>query len=132
LNSIFFIADASPLATFFMLVTGEWNGIKRALFINLFHDGLNVSGPDSNTPNGGHRVWNWPMLESHYYPGFDIAYLDAEDMSSLCGMFVPRITTPGQQITYTIDLQAAFQCASNRGLFVTPIPFQYSCTNQKS
>jgi len=112
----------ADVASFFMMAMASWGGKKRGLFINLFHDNINFSGFDSEAYNGGHKVWNWPMQESHLYPGADFAYLDAEDMSSLCGIYVPRITSPGQQITYTIDLQDVFQCASNRGLFVTPMP----------
>ena len=65
------------------------------------------------------------MQESFYYPGVEYAYMDAEDVNSLCGFSVPRLTTIGQEISYDLNLQSLFQYASNLGIYETPMPYGY-------
>src|SRR5699024_10983704 len=88
-------------AVFQVYAIAEWGGKPRLLFILLFHYNLESDG-------GVSSVWNWPITESHLSPGSDVAFLDAEDMQSLCGFSVPRLTTIGQQIDYDINLRKAF------------------------
>lgn len=109
-------------ATFFRLIAvSQWQDaqgrdVPRMLMINLFHDHLN----DGFIGRG----WNWPLQQAFYFPGADIAYMDVEQVPGHCSGYT--IPAPfwyiGQEITYDIDLQKLFKCASDGGLFRTPMP----------
>jgi hypothetical protein len=103
----------------------EWGGKQRMLFINLFHWNLDVS--DSEGDVGNHLHWNWPIQQSFYYPGADIAYMDAEHIQQYCGIYVPELIYIGDEYPYNLDLTALFQCASgnnteNKNLFDVAMP----------
>lgn len=104
----------------YIYIVSEWAGKQSGMFINLYHWNLDVSNA-TNDP-GDNLRWNWPIQQSFYYPGADIAYMDAEDIVHHCGIYVPRLGYTGQQINYNLDLTALFQCASNKGLFEVPMP----------
>ena len=103
---------------FYLFARSYWDGKPRGLFITLAHWGIGWSGSTSLT----NSQWNWPIQDSFYSPGADIAYMDAEDIQPLCGISVPRLVSMGQQISYQLDLRPLFNCASNNGGFDSPIP----------
>ena len=101
----------------------EWGGKKRVLFLDFFGDGAADYRPFAPID----RVWNWPVANSFMFPGADLAYLVA-GTSSVCGLNVPRLAAGsgspanGPAQTYSIDLSRLFKCASDQGLFRTPMP----------
>lgn len=108
-------------ATFFRLIAvAQWQDsigrdVPRMIQLNLYHDTLN----DGFVGRG----WNWPLRQSFYFPGADIAYIDVEELPAYCsGYSLPTFTSVGQQIDYDVDLQQLFQCASDGGLFRDPLP----------
>jgi hypothetical protein len=92
--------------------SGRW--VPRQVQLNLFGGGrdgfVNVH-------------WNWPV-QDYFFPhgGADIAIVDADILSSMCRMYVPLLDTAGQQIIYTIDVDAVFHCVSDHGGFSNPLP----------
>ena len=107
---------------FYLVAKTSWSGKPRGLFITLAHwniDWSSASEADVSTK------WNWPMQESFFHPGVAFAVIDAEDVNAHCGISVPRLTTIGQEISYDLDLQSLFQCASNLGLYEAPMPFGF-------
>jgi len=109
---------------FGLWAVAEWGGIPRMLFIDLLHPNRQYqskSGVDGIA--GEIEEWNWPIAEDFLQPGADLAFIEAEDTAALCGYSVPAMSGAiGQEIQYTIDLQKLFKCASNLGLFRTPMP----------
>lgn len=121
------------LVSHFLFATAEWGGKARMLFIHLFYDGQIHGQPwngwsaiDENGSGsaGGAKGWNWPMQESFWYPGANIAFMDAAAMSlpQVCNMNLPQFQYIGQQINYFIDLEKAFRCASDHQYFETSMP----------
>jgi len=113
----------------FVYTTAEWGGKTRMLFVALYHES-DLNGAElhfSDATNGTHSHWNWQMQESFYYPGADIAFMDAEDVNALCGFPMTRLRNVGENATYAVFLQALYRCASDLDLFdsdmpVTPVP----------
>jgi hypothetical protein len=92
--------------------SGRW--VPRQVQLNLFGGGrdgfVNVH-------------WNWPVQDDFFpHGGADIAIVDADILSSMCRMYVPLLDTAGQQIIYTIDVDAVFHCVSDHGGFSNPLP----------
>lgn len=98
-----------------------WEGKKRMLQLPFF-------GTGSLAPNvvgvfGEH--WNWPIYESIFYPGSDVAILPvAHSKAIACGIGIQQITTfqIGVLKSFDFDVSKAFKCASDNGLFSTPMP----------
>lgn len=107
---------------FYVYFRTSWGSKSRGLFITLAH--WNFDNSDAADPARQFTPfrWNWPMQESFFHPGVDWVFIDAEDIQPLCGFSVPRLTSIGQEISYNLDLQALFQCASNLGGFEVPMP----------
>jgi hypothetical protein len=109
----------------FFFSTAEWGGKTRMLFVALNHES-DLYGSElhwSNSINGTHSHWNWQMQESFYYPGADIAYMDAEDVYALCGFSMTRLVNVGDSVDYSVVLDDLYRCASDKGLFDTPMPY---------
>lgn len=113
------VGAINPTSGFMLWATSEWNGIPRMLFLYLFH--WNIEQRTNGNP-GADAKWNWPIDEHYLYPGADIALVDAEDVSDLCGFWVKRLKNIGEEFTYTVDLNAVFHCLANNGYFDDPIP----------
>ncbi|MHB9102623.1 MAG: hypothetical protein ACYC2E_14030, partial [Sulfuricella sp.] len=107
-------------SNFWIYIIAEWpdvwgRPVPHMLFIDLFHWNI-------ENHLAGALDWNWPIQEDYLYPGADLAFFDAEDVAISCGITVPRLESIGQQITYNLDLQGLFQCASDHGLFRDAMP----------
>lgn len=108
----------------FLLTTAEWGGKTRMLFVALYHES-NLNGAElhySDSTNGTHNHWNWQMQESFFYPGADIALMDAEDIYALCGFSMTRLRNKDDSANYSVVLDDLYRCASDIGLFDTPMP----------
>jgi hypothetical protein len=117
-------ASASA-ALFRLVVTASWpdaeaEELPRMIQLNLFHDGID----DSTGSSPAFLRWSWPIAEDTFYPGAEIAYFDAEDVSSLCGFPVHRTTESDESadLTYDIDLQALYACADRWGAWSNGMP----------
>ena len=115
----------------FVYAISEWpdetgKTTQHGVFRTLKHmgEGSDYSGPE----NPGHPFdWNWPIRESFFYPGVDWGFIDSEDLNSgptawHCGFTVPAMTEKLTDYRFNVNLQKLFECASNRGLFRTPMP----------
>jgi len=115
-------ATGSDTNYHYVVAIATWGGKTRMLFVNLFHYNTDWS---SSSSLGLHRHWNWRASHSFYYPGADIAFIDAEDIVTHCGSgvgTVPRITSIGVTTYYSLDWEALYRCVSNGGLFDTAMP----------
>jgi hypothetical protein len=112
----------------YVYITSEWGGIPRWFLLHLYKDSrVGVLGTDryewsTNASPGLFRRWNWQTLESTFYPGAELAYMDAEDLQQWCGFSVQTLPAPGSEVSYTLDIEQLFRCASNNGLFSSPMP----------
>lgn len=94
--------------------------VPRIVFVALYHEGLEHS---SSSLRGLHRHWNWKMPDSFFYPGGDIAFIDAEDINTHCPGH-PSIDAIGvwQDTAITTDWENLFRCMSDNYLFDEPMP----------
>ncbi len=127
-----FIQPGKGYLDFALWAVAEWGGKPRMLFVNLIHRNIEyftpAEDPNSKQPplpgaTGRDFEWNWPIAEDTLNPGADLALFEAEALPSLCNYTLPVLSgTPGEEITYTADLQKLFRCASDRGLFRDRMP----------
>jgi hypothetical protein len=119
-----------------LIAVSEWKDVTgtrdtpRMIQLHLFHD----APFDPAKDNFAGRGWNWPLQQSFYFPGADIAYMDVRGLQAKCGFTLPMppvtydgtaisYNNPsGTQLNYDVDLQKLFKCASNLGLFREPMP----------
>jgi hypothetical protein len=116
------VGSQPAVLAYYLLLKTSWGGMPRGLFITLAHWNIQNS---SATTFVKKAKWNWPIQESFYHKGSEFAYMDAEDVNSLCGFSVPLLTTIGQEISYDLDIQALFRCASNLGGYSASMPYGY-------
>ena len=98
----------------------EWGGKRRGLFMNIFWGELSYG-------SGLHVKWNWQPKQSFQRNGGDLALfnLGAESNNACPGlMSQTAMRFVGEQRAYSIDLNKAFRCASNLGLFDEPMPIE--------
>lgn len=98
----------------------EWDGIPRMIQVPFFRrGGLGGSSVEAATAN-----WNWPVEQSIYFPGAEVAILPigSTDISS-CGLDIDEIETGDIGTTQYFDFNASevFNCASDLGL-ITDMP----------
>ncbi len=105
----------------YVWVATEWQGQPRMIFVNLLWNGITWS---ARWNAGLSRRWNWPMRDSGLYPGANIAFFNAGEIGLHCPALedLQPLRGRGDERRYTIDLQALFRCASDEGLFDTPMP----------
>jgi hypothetical protein len=100
-------------------MTSNWSGKNRAVFVEfLSEDALEYLGPPVA------RRWAWPIADSMFFPGLDIAYTNSQTMAQ-CGINFPRMRAapPTDRLTrYEISPSAVFTCASRLGLFEALMP----------
>lgn len=96
----------------------SWDAVKHLLFVDLVGEG----DLDYATGSPGKGRWNWPVDESFYYPGAEIAYLTAAHLAARCGIGLPGLPLDGRWVDYRVDVTALFACASDLGLFSSPMP----------
>lgn len=125
----------STWADFYVYALTNWGGKNRGVLIRLAYEGSANTGSNNDL----NRVWNWPVRESMYFPGNDWAFFDAGELGSTCPNLIqeiPRIRpcdknseapcNEGMDVEYVIDWDGLFQCASDRGLFLEPLPYDES------
>jgi hypothetical protein len=101
----------------------SWNGINRLLFVNLLVDGAMASQGDPAI----RAKWNWPVLESFYYPGAEMVVFNTDSLRRNrsdrgCGIDLPALPRDGREQAYRVDVSALFACASDLGLFSDAMP----------
>jgi hypothetical protein len=113
-----------PALFFRLVLLSEWvdnrgSSVPRMILINLLH---------YNRDDGfvGPLRWNWPIKEAMYYPGAEVAVIDAERLNSECGVSVYRmshLTDWRRDITYKINATQIFKCFSDKERFSNAMPF---------
>ncbi len=123
-------SNATPMASELWTVS-SWGGITRMIFIAVGRSNLSFGHV--------HRHWNWPIAQSFLAPGADIAYYDSEELEARCpgAMTATRdgravstslfstddhATNLGRDVSYDLDLEALYGCASADGSFDAPAP----------
>ena len=104
---------------FFLLV--EWGGINRMLFVELWRSGFFSSS--GYGPNSGN--WNWPIEDSVYYPGAEIATLPIGHPDvALCDLELEPVDEAdmGSPKTYRVSATELYICADALGLFSSEMP----------
>lgn len=111
-----------------IVVFADWGTHPKAIELHLFHSGK----PFDYQGSFGATNWNWPIEESVYYPGARFVFINAEDVQTLCGFSVAALQSVGDEINYSIDLDALFHCVdgltgigpggTNVPMFDEPLP----------
>lgn len=87
--------------------------VARMLFVDL--------SAQNGVPTTG-ALWNWPIYESMFWPGADVAVLTRADAATVCGLSFPDPVTGSGLQSVNVPLSDLFNCASNLGLFEDPMP----------
>jgi hypothetical protein len=96
-----------------------WGGVPHLLFVDFY--GVGVQDYSMYAP--GESKWNWPIEESFYYPGAEvITFVAGTQLSTYCGIDLPRYTTDLAMHRYAVDFGALFACADRLGLVAPPMP----------
>jgi hypothetical protein len=96
----------------------SWDGVKHLLFVHqLGEDQL-----DFNAVPPARSHWNWPVQESFYYPGAEVAAFANGHVAASCGLNLPRLAVDGRWLQYSVDITRLFGCASDLNLFSSPMP----------
>lgn len=97
----------------------SWGGSARMLFVELY----GIGSEDTSVGPPAAERWNWPVADSMFYPGADVVETAAGgQLSGYCGIDIPRLGSVGQRIHYRLDFGPLFRCASDHGLFSSPMP----------
>ena len=113
---------------FFM---SSWGGVKRMVQVPFFGNGDTAPDvyPQSIAEQGVPLTdylrgnWNWPIYESIFYPGAEVAILPVGFSGvQSCNLGIPEITLIGTPWPFDFDVSKVFKCASDLGLFSTPMP----------
>lgn len=104
---------------FFLLA--EWEGINRMLFVELWRSGY-FAAPNYGPASG---KWNWPIAESVYYPGAEIATLPVGHPDvELCELALEPYSEAdmGASKSYLVSASDLYVCADALGLFSSEMP----------
>jgi hypothetical protein len=96
----------------------RWDGARHMLFVNV----IGVDDLDADTQPPSRSRWNWPVQESFYYPGAEVAMVSSAQLARLCAIVVPAQPLAVGKLQYSVDITAVFGCASSLGLFSSPMP----------
>jgi len=97
----------------------SWGGVPHLLFVDFY--GVGVQDYSMYAP--GESKWNWPIEDSFYYPGAEvITFVAGTQLSTYCGIDLPRYTTDLAQHRYAVDFGRLFACANDLGLVSPPLP----------
>ena len=107
-----------PTLASYVYVVANWGAYAKGIFVLLYHDNLETSLPPHRPAV---NKWQWPIADSVFYNGAEIAYVDAEDVDYYCGFPIPFLLV-GEDVDYRIDLTLLFRCMSDQGLFSEPLP----------
>jgi|SRR5665213_258190 len=105
-----------------VIMIATWSGMRHMLYLDLFGEG------SINNLNQTHFLtgnWNWPMTDSMFWPGAELALLNPSIAHSLCGITTPATLAagnPGAEQTYSFSMSALFKCASDNGYFPDAMP----------
>ncbi len=97
--------------------TAQWGGENRMLFVN-----LKTSFKNGGSDHLAKVDWNWPIRESFYYPGGDLAFFEIDQIQETCGFGDFDKISMNRETEYKLNLSLLFQCASDLGLFNSPMP----------
>lgn len=113
------ICDAAGVHAGFYAIA-RWDGIARLLFI----DTVGQDALDYTAIDPPHTRWNWPLRDSLFYPGAEVAVLTSGHLRNLCGMSVPPLPLQGLTArAYSVDLASLYSCAERLRLFSSPMPY---------
>jgi hypothetical protein len=110
----------TPVATHdghlaYLFLEALWNGRKRQIFIDL--GGI---VPPGYIPPLTYREWNWPLVQSRFYPGALIGYNPRNPQTGQPWIpFLPA-TTHIQRRTITVNLEDVFQSAIDQEMWPHP------------
>jgi len=121
---------------FHLMIIAEWRGIDstgkermmdRMIFLDVTHP---TSRPGVEFPITEHLLyedWVWPAKDSFYFPGADLAFLEAGKMLDLssCSESLRQITElqENQEMReFKIDLSELYTCADANNLFRDKMP----------
>ncbi len=94
-------------------------GVPYLVFLDLFSQGV----ADYSAYAPGASRWNWPVQESFFFPGASVLSLVAgTQLSTYCGINLPRYGTDLAWRRYQIDFGALLGCAERLGLLDGPLP----------
>jgi hypothetical protein len=97
----------------------HWGGVPHMLFVDFY--GVGVQDYEMYAP--GESKWNWPVQDSFYYPGAEVISMVAgTQLSTYCGIDLPRYTTDLARHRYAVDFGKLFACANSLGLVSPPMP----------
>lgn len=97
----------------------RWGGVPHMLFLDFY--GVGVQDYSMFAP--GESKWNWPIEDSFYYPGAELStFVAGTQLSTYCGIDLPRYTTDLASHHYSIDFGRLFACADSLGLVSPPMP----------
>ncbi len=119
-----------------LMIIAEWKGMDstgqermmdRMVFLDLTHP---TSRPGVEWPITEHLLyedWVWPAKNSFYFPGADLAFLEAGKMLDLssCSESLRQITELQEyqeMREYEIDLSELYKCADDNNLFRDKLP----------
>lgn len=115
--------------------------VPRMAFVALYgsdHAGARWQPCDQPicTEMGPTNVWSWPIPESYFHPGADNAFTNVETLAANCPGAVlghdrmlrwgPGASgwpdSPRDERTYRFNIDRAFECLSDAGGFIDPMP----------
>ena len=97
----------------------HWGGTPHILFVDLYGEGVQ----DYSMDVPGESKWNWPIEDSFLYPGAEVlSFVAGRQLTTSCGIDLPRYTTDLAKRHYQIDFGAIFGCAERLGLLSQPMP----------
>lgn len=117
----------------YVQVFAKWGTHPKFIQIHTFHyweQGNNKNGApfdtDAVTQAGGilyEGGWNWPYSQSFFYPGGELVDIKLSALKTLCNISLPDMSVhPNVDLTYTLDLQALFNCPAIKRLWKEPMP----------
>lgn len=102
-----------------VLITAQWTGVRRMLFLDLYHEGVLAL----RVPSRSH--WSWPIRESMFWPGGEVAVMSANDVAQRCPdvVRIPMLAWPATSpSSYRINLRDVLVCAESAGLWSAVLP----------
>ena len=97
------------------LMEATWSCVPHMIEVDLFDGGY-----FSTSSTAEHSDWNWPVMDSIYFPGADLAVVNIAALSQLCAINLPATTS--SYTTYTVYATDIFKCVSDFGLFNDHMP----------
>lgn len=123
----------------FVYFRTEWGGIPRFAFVALYGSEHGAQWwPESGehgTSLGARQAWSWPIQESFFYPGADMATTNVVTLANSCPDAVLGYNqllqwgggscageSSRDERTYRFNVQRIFQCLANAGSYTSGFP----------